>query len=123
MSDQQQSASNFFELPAIATGVPSRELILGRDGYISFDITPTGGNVTGLKLQTKMRADSPYEDDLIDSDFASVTIPEVIRASAVPPYQTTVGNTGWARLKVGLVYCIRFIPTLSAGTVVIRGVK
>lgn len=116
-------SDNFFETPALVSGQPSPPFVLGRDGLISFEVAPTGGNMTGLKVQTQMHAKGAWNDDIVDTDFASSTIPAVQRASATPPNATTNNNVGWAQLRLGLVKYIRFLPTLSAGTVTIRGVK
>lgn len=122
MNDQQSAADNFFEFP-LTSGKPSPEIVPGREGFLSFEIAPAGGNVTGLKLQIRLHPNGSYIDDLVDAAFASTTITEILRQSATGPNATTDGTVGWAKLRLGLVAAVRFLPTLSAGNVTIRGVK
>lgn len=103
---------------------PTPELIANRDGRIGFEVRPTGAAITGLKIQIRRHPDSTvYEDRLTDADItAASTNPDVIGVSATPPYQTADGGWSWADLNLGLVYSIRFVPTSTATSIIIRGV-
>lgn len=111
-----------FTLPA--GNLISPDVIMGRDGFVSFAVAPTGGNITDMAIDVKFHPSDIYNQFLEGSDFSSSSISEVIRAFSTPPNTVASGGTSWVQLNLGFIFSFRIRFVVSAPTaIVINGVK
>lgn len=107
-----------------AGSVATPDIPMSRDGRVTVEVVAAGANLSSFKAQVKLHPKGAYQDDFVDSDFASSAIPGVIRTSSVPPESLPAGTVGWSFLYVGLAFAMRFQVTGdAAGTITIRGVR
>lgn len=112
--------AEIFEID-LATGQNvSRELILNRDGRISFEIVGSA-DITDFEIDYKFHPSSTsYNDSMSGTDFQATDDERIIRTSANQVNSLTAGQIAWIQLKLGNIYSLRFKVT-TTGSTKIRG--